>query len=266
MSNKMKRITDLFTQGDVCYLGDDEEGKPVCVWVQKNSSLHEDEARMDGQSARTQLLLALSDVTHPEIQNVSMSMSEWDDEALHNAVLNQKYEDHIAGALADIEADKEWTDKLEYLRRQPTLLDDAQASDDDPRRVQWDTYNTEYLVAVQKLAEDRKAATLLELQDKDRGDVEADFLDEYKKRLGVEHYMLEAKITKLYFACRDCDATKKENGEWDHKHCDHGKLLMPNRAEVRELPEDVLAKIIDTFEGLAVGGRNVGNFPPAPSS
>jgi hypothetical protein len=268
LSNKMKlkRITDLFTEGDTCFLGDDENAKPVCIWVNKPNSLEEEEARMDAQSTRTQLLLAMSDPSHPEIQNANMILSEWTDEELFQAATNQKYEENITLAVHDIEADEEWNEKLEYIRRQPELLDDAKVPDDDPRRVQLAEYNTEYLNKVQELLAVRNDKTMKEVKEAGREKAEEDFMKTYKDKLSIDSYVMESKMTKLFYAMRECEAQRKGEGEWDHSKCNHSNRLVEHRGEIRELPEHVLNLVIQTFDNLAVGAKNLGNFPEPQSS
>lgn len=268
MSNKvkLKRIVDLFSEGDVCYLGDDELGKPVCVWVQKITSLEEEEARMDGQSAITQFLLSVADPSHPEMQHLHMVMADWTDDELYEASNNHNYEKHLINAAADIDGDKEWQEKLDYLRRQPELLDDANVADDDPRREQIVKYNQEYMAAIDKRTEERSEEALKEIKSKGRAVVEEEFVVDYKDKLALNHYILESRISKLYFSVRECDAVVDETGNYDHKACDHSKRLLSNRGEVRDLPESVLLKINKTVDDVQVGARNVANFPKPPNS
>jgi hypothetical protein len=268
MSNKMKlkRIVDLFSEGNVCFLGDDESAKPVCVWINKNNSIEEEEARMDSQSARTELLLAMASPMHPEMAHLRMIMDEWSDDEMFEAAANHKYEESTINALADVEADKEWTEKLEYLRRQPELLDDANVTEDDPRRAQLEEYNKEYMAKVTELVNERQEKALAEVKAKGRETVEEEFVKMYKDKLAIDHYILEGRITKLYFATRECDAERAGEGEWKHDKCDHSKRLFSNRSEVREMPEHVLTKILETFDNLTVGARNVANFPEPQNS
>lgn len=268
MSNKMKlkRIVDLFTEGETCFLGDDENAKPVCVWMNKCNSIEEEEARLDSQSARTEKLLAMADPMHPEVAHLHMIMAEWSDDELFEAAANHQYEENTVHALADIEADKEWTERLEYLRRQPELLDDAKVEEDDPRRKQLEEYNKQYFEKVSELVKERQEKTLAEIKAKGRAVVEEEFLKMYKDRLAIDHYILEGRISKLFFSARECEASRAEDGAWNHSQCDHSKRLFSNRSEVREMPEHVLNKILETFESMMVGGKNVANFPEPQNS
>lgn len=267
MSNKLKlkRINDLFSKGETCYLGDDEAGKPVCVWIQKNNSLETEESRWDAQTARTDEMLAMADPRHPEIQNAHMIMQDWTDEEMCQAATNQRYDDSLNLALQDVEADPEWKDKLDYLRRQPELLDDAKVDADDPRRVQWTKYNEEYLKLVESLVKERQDKIRAEFVAQDREAVVETFLKVYQDKLAMKRYMMEARVTSMYFALRECDAVLVED-KWTHDKCDHSNRLLENRKELRELPEDVMEKITTCFDNLAVGARNVANFPEHQSS
>jgi hypothetical protein len=267
MSNKMKlkRIVDLFTEGDVCYLGDDIDQKPICVWVNKCNSIEEEEARMDAQAARTGKLLELADPMHPEMQNAMMILEEWSDDELFLSAVNQRAEECVALAMHDIEADTEWKDKLEYIRRQPEILNDAGVAEDDPRRVQLETYTKEYMEHLDELSQKRQDDMLEEIKAKGRREVEDEFLKNYRDKLSIDTYMLENKITRLFFGVRTCDAAR--NGEeWDHSQCNHRERLFTHRSEVRELPDHVLSRIAEKFDEVTVGARNVANFPVAQNS
>lgn len=268
MSNKqkLKRIVDLFTEGDVCFLGDDESAQPICVWVNKCNSIEEEEARMDAQSARTQFLLSLADPFHPEMQNANMILSEMSDEEIFKAAAEQKYEENLTLAVHDVESDEEWTDKLDYIRRQPELLDDAGVAEDDPRRKQLDEYNSEYVLYAQGLLDTRNAKTLEEVTTEGREKAEKDFIESFKDKKSIEHYVIEGKITRLFYAIRECEAQRTGDDEWDHSKCDHGKRLLSDRSEIRELPDHVLSRISATYDQIGVGAKNVANFPEAPNS
>src|SRR4051812_26611329 len=141
MSNRFKRLVDLFETGTECFLGDDEQGKPVLVYIAKLNSFSEDEARQDGLTGRTVHIMELDDPESPIMKSVMYQMNSWSDDELKDARVNQKYEEMYALAMADIDSDPEWKDKLEYLRRGPELLNDAKVKEDDPRRKQLDDYN-----------------------------------------------------------------------------------------------------------------------------
>lgn len=265
MSNKMKRITDLFSTGEVVNFGNDELGAPVLAWVQKNTSIEEDEARMDGQAGRTRYLMGMADINNPEVQNVYMTLEEWTDDELYAAASNQNYEKALSDVLAELEGEEDWAEKLNYLRKEDELLNDADAPEDDPKRVKFSEVNTEYMIELDKRCKVRMEAELAEAKAKGRKAVEDEFVKNWKDRQALEHYMTESRVTKIYFAVRDCEAVF-EGDRWKHKACDHNKKLMSNRKEVRELPEDVLAKILEAFDNLVVGARNVANFPEASNS
>lgn len=266
MSNKFKRIVDLFSEGETCFLGDDETAKPICVWVNKLNSLEEEEARLDGQSARTEKMVAVADLNHPETQSMYMTLEEWTDEELFQAAANQKGDMMVALAVADVEADEEWKDKVEYLRRQPQILDDAKVAADDPRREQLVETNSKYIAAIEAAYEKRMAEVLEEVKAEGKEKVRDQFIKDYKDRLAIDHYMQERRITQLYFAVRECEAVRAEEGEWEHKTCDHAKKLMDSRHDVRDLPQHVLDRMLDTYESVQIGSKNVGNFQETQSS
>jgi hypothetical protein len=80
--DRLRRVTDLFVEGRTLYLGNDDENKPVLVWVNKLNSFEVEESRRDAVSARGLRLLELEKEESPERMAMWARASRWSDDDL----------------------------------------------------------------------------------------------------------------------------------------------------------------------------------------
>lgn len=269
---RLKRVTDLFTEGTEVYLGNDETGTPVVIWVNKLNSFEVDEARHDGIVQRGMRMAELGKDDNPERMGVMAEVAMWSDEQLANSWAGQKGEEGYLEVLNDIEADEEWREKIEWMRRMPTLLDDAEAAEDDPRRQELADVQTAYLAAIRNGTNDKFEESRKEALAKSREDLERSFFENWRERQTLDLFMAERRITELWIALRVCQATevgRREDGSliWDHSTCNHSERLLEERKAVKSLPPAVVEKCVDAIDSLTMSPREAGNSDaPASSS
>jgi hypothetical protein len=266
----LRRVTDLFVEGNALPLGMDAENKPVVVWVNKLNSFEVEEARRDGVAQRGLRLMELSDPDGPELKAQRHHLSKLEEHELRAARVGQMGDEIYLRVMNDLEAEEEWVEKLGILRRLPSLLMDANAPADDPRHAQLEQLNAEYLQAVRdRLAKGERDA-LTDLEDVSRKDLEADYLEAWRQRLTLDDFMAERRKTEIFLALRQCKATAVGQGDerrFEHVDCDHTQRLLDERSQVHTLPEGLIARIIDVLDGITVPGRESGNSgAPASSS
>lgn len=256
--DRLKRITDLFVEGKELNLGDDETGTPVLVWVNKLNSFEDEEARNDGMAARTERMLSLTD-DHPDVKLVTGQMADLDQQKLAEVAARQSYDEDYLAAMDDIDADPEWAEKLLYLRRGPTLHNDADLPEGDPRREKWEKTQAEYYTATQERAEKRQKDRRQEYEQLSRQELTEKYMENLKNRLAMEAFLEERRITELFFAARDCQGTRVGDNEFEHSQCDHRKRLMADRKDIRTLPSTVITRIVETLAEVTVDRRTAGN-------
>jgi hypothetical protein len=271
--NRLRRVTDLFVEGTELYLGQDDQNEAVVIWVNKLNSFEVEESRRDGVSARGLRLLELEKEDSPERQALVNQLTRWDDESLARARVDQMSDELYLGVVNDLEADEDWAEKIGILRRMPQLLTDENAPADDPRRTQVDELNGEYLEEMRDRLAKAQEAKLREYGKQERPQLEEDFMEAWRNRLSLDEFMAEKRRTELYAAMRDCKASELPalaeggNVRWDHTSCDHTQRLLASRADVADLPEGVLQKVMDVMDGVTVPQREAGNSAaPASSS
>lgn len=270
--DRLRRVTDLFVEGTELYLGMDDGGKPVLIWVNKLNSFETEEARRDGLARRGERVLQLSQQDNPERLALEMSLSNWTMQQLAEARASQLSEETYLGVVNDIEAEAEWQEKLALMRRLPSLLDDSGVSSEDPRWKELDEIRTGYLNEIRTRQEKTHAEQVREFLATDREELQKSFFEAWSNRASLDSYMEEKQVTELFYAMRDCVATERGRTEsgailWDHTDCNHNSRLCTERADVRKLPEGIIERVIETLEEIVVPQRESGNSDaPASSS
>lgn len=266
INTRLRRVTDLFVEGEEILLGYDDDRRPVVVWVNKLNSFEIEEARRDGITARGLKMRDLADVNNPERQAYEAEINLLTDDQLREAWVNQRVDELYLDVLDEVEGSEEMREKKELLNRLPTLLADAGASDDDPRRAQLMELQTEYLTAIRAGQEKRQKEALREAQDFEREDLEASYYEKWRERQTLDLFMEERRITEIYVAARECDATSTGAGGWNHSQCDHSVRLVPQRSLVKTLPPMVIEQIIDALDKITSSQRQAGNSDAPVSS
>lgn len=267
MSNKRKlaRMTDLFSLGEVVFLGDDETGVPQCIWVAKLNSFQESEAQRDGMTGRMAYIVAFTDTSSDEYTIVSGQVDDLNNDELVDALVKQHYEEDQILAVADIDSDEVWRERLDFLYRQPELLEDASKENHEDMDT-WEKFNKDYLKEAFARTDKRQETYKNDISSLSRDDLVEKFIEGYKDRNSVENYLNERAVTRLYYAMRDCDATRVEDGKWNHEKCNHQSILAESRKEIRELPQDIINKCSEALERVTVAQRDVENFPATTNS
>ncbi len=268
LNDRSRRIADLFVEGAECFLGQDDGGGDVIVWVNKVNSFETEDARHDGAVARGRRIAELSKPENPEYLGLLSQINSWPDDRLAERRADQQINDLSLQALNDVEV--EHKELIDRVRSGPSLLDDAQVPLDDPRRAALGEEQQEYF----RLLRDRQTELREQAVTTAKGLKRADLVDEYveawRDREALEAFLEERRITELYCAMRDCQGVVlSQDGavkHYDHSRCDHNVRLLSSRAEVRSFPEAALDQIIQLLDNLPVGSRDAGNLAAPESS
>lgn len=273
-TDRITRLTALFSEGTEVLLGFDNDktpAEPVVVWVNKLNSFETQEARADGSARRSERMHQLGKADSPEKLGYDVELSAMSHEQLAQQLVESKADEIYLSVLNDIEMDPDFVERRDRIERLPSLLEDAGAADDDPRREQLHQDHVEWLQAI---ADGQKAKQLEAYEDAfalSPEDLHAALWEGYRHRQTLDVFMAERSATQIYFAMRVCKATDvgTEIGQhkWDHAGCDHSEKYLDERKDVRALPEAVLAKITDAIDEQTVNPRVAGNSDaPASSS
>lgn len=267
----IRRITDLFIEGETVLCGRDDENKPIVIWVNKLNSFEVEEARRDGLAARGLRLIQLQKDDDPEFVSLRSIVDTWDQDTLAQRYVEQ-HDDQIGlEALNAVESNKQWREKADTIRRASTILADEGADPSDQRFQALQELNDEFLERINKERERIAKEKLADAKTMSRKALEKAFYERWRFEQTAGDFMTARRQTELFFAMRECsavDGDRDERGriQWDHSSCTHRRLLN-ERSQVRDLPEALLEKVQDALDRVTVGAREAGNLDvPASSS
>lgn len=269
---RLKRVSDLFVEGTECYLGDDDEGKPVVIWVNKLNSFEVDEAKRDGTIRRAERIAELARPDSPELRGLLAEIGLWTDEQVREAYVGGQDDRLYLEALADLEVDPKFREAQEYIRRAPGLMADDDLATNDPRYLALEEANQTYMTMVSEAQAQKQRELLADLAELPRKDVEKSFIEQWRERRTLDEYMSGRRITEIYLSARECNAalvTVDLTGKriWDHKPCDHMKRFFSERKNVTQVSERLIQRIVDTLSDVTANDREAGNSDaPASSS
>lgn len=262
---RLRRITDLFVEGTELHLGEDDAG-PVLVWVNKLNPFQVQEAQKDAQARR---FLAIGRLKESgEYDGMVAEVGLLPDEQLCQEYVAMCVNEIYLDALNDIDLDKELREQREAIERAAELAEGQPA--DSPVHSVAESIESTWMAKLRELQERKTAERLAEAQAMGRADLEEQFLERWREWHTRSEFEREHRITQIYYAARRCDATRAATavGEaWDHSACDHSQRLLNDRSDVRELPDELLTKLIDALDSITVPARAAGNSDaPASSS
>jgi hypothetical protein len=266
MTNRLKRVTDLFTEGRVVELGKDPQGLPVLVWVHKLNSFEEDTVRADALAGRQIRMVELRDnPTDGELCAVRLQLESMTEAALINNLLDRHNAEDHSEAIDDVESLPKWQDRIDLVRRSAEILAD---SEENPKSAKAkavkkavEEYNQDIEAHVKAKRERRQDV----LRGEPREKLIEENMDATLEMLTMRAFFIERQITEIWLALRDCQALLGESGEYDHSECTH-KRLLDDRSEVRALPQEILTAVTTTINALSVPDREAGNSEGPSSS
>ena len=263
---KFKRVTDLFEQGKVVVLSDDPED-PLLVWVNKLNPFEQDECRKDGAVGRARALERLTVEDSPEAQVMRAALADRGRDHLVEALVSQRSNEFYVRSLDEIRTMEEWQDKLLILDRADAQMMDAGLPEDAEENTRLAALNAEYMGAVNALMESYVEDARTEYGALTDEQLREAFMDTYKESTGSAGFLNEYRITEMYFSLRDCQGKSDGYGGWTHAGCNHRERLCETRAAIRELPEELIARVRDAILTLSMSPKDAGNSDaPASSS
>jgi hypothetical protein len=257
---RLTRVTDLFVEGAELVLADDDgTGTPVVVWIKKLNSFEDAESRRDAMAARAIRILDLKNEDNADRVNVLDQIDRQGDDWLREQIVEGGAEEDYLKAVDDVESDADWATRLEDLRRVQAMMADHLDAPDDPRWRELADQNLAYLEALQTALKTRSDERAEEVGKYTRDELIEKFLELWMERQSSSDWIQAKQVTEVYYALRDCQATKAEDGHWDHRTCNHGRRLLEERSMVRELPQEMLEKVVGKIRELTLTEREAGN-------
>lgn len=256
--SKYRKVTDLFVHGHELVLTEDDDG-PVVVWMQALNPFELDQVRSRAHGVRGRVVLALEEHGSDELSRFEAAMRERGDAGVVQQILQMRDGELTVDAIAEVNADPDWTERLNIVAE---AEEDSESLTDEEQQVVSEI-NREYLKEIRKIHE-------LEIE-RLRGRLEAadheDLIDEFKElwitQRGNERAMAEYQIAEIAFAARVCDATRDEDGRWDHTGCNHRERIWETIEEVRDLPAEVQERLAEAMRELNLSQQEAKSFRSA---
>ena len=259
--NRLHRVTELFVTGRELLLGQGPDG-PVLVWVNKLNAFQRNDAQRDGAAGQSRRALGLGEDSE-NIKLLRARIPTYTSESLIGAVLAPRASEFYLAGRDDVHADEAWTERLVLIERGDALAADGSHQTQE-EAAQLAELNLAYLGAVEEASEVRRADAAKDLEGEERGALEALYVEAYKRMLTFEAFQDEYNRTEIFYALRDCQGVATPEGH-DHTRCTHQRLL-PSRAGVAELPEELLERVQNTINLLNMPPASAGNSVAPPTS
>lgn len=250
---KLRRIQDLFAEGQVVVLEKDENAEPF--WITKPTAFERDEAVKDARAARARRGQRF-DRDEDEQVIVAAQLDGMSRDELLDTLVGSKANEHYVKALDQIRTDKDWTERIEVIDR-TGLEADRDAIEADRETVR--TITTEYLAEISRLQQVYDDDHRAELNLLDDDALRTEYRKTWREMTAFQAFMETRRVTELYFALRLCEATRVD-GEWVHEACDHRQRLLESRDEVYDLPDALLIAGREALEAMSMTPREAGNL------
>jgi hypothetical protein len=254
-TTRLRRVTDLFVTGQALVLQDDPDTDPVLVWVNKPNAFQRAECQKDGAAAQARRVAALHEDSD-EVQAALSRLETLDRDQIIEYVVSQQANALFLAAVDDVRADEKWADRLPLIDRSASLAEEGSPATPDEQAA-IDQANVDYYAAVQEAQTIRLDDAKAEWADTPEEDLRKEWLETFRRRLGMGAFMEEYDKTELYYAARDCVGVRA-GSDYTHTACTHQRLL-PGRAAVNDLPEDLANRIRQVLTDLSMTPQDAGN-------
>jgi len=257
MAKTFARIQDLFREGDVLVLEAGDERLPV--YVKKLNALERDETIKDARAARARRMLTFDRDEDEQLTITSMLESITDEELVEDLV-RRKAGEFLAKAEDEVRADKSWKERLEAIDRS-ALANDGKLSDQEQRLL--NDVTREFQAAIEKAHQKQLRQYMRDLQGTPRADLEKDYREAWREMLGSTAFYETRRQTEIWYALRECEV-ELVDGVPDLSTLKVGQRLCDQRADVNDLPDDVIRRVLQVLDG-EMTSRDAGNSD-APSA
>jgi len=266
MAKTFARIQDLFREGQVVVLDHaDADGKIVeriPVYVKKLNALEKDEAIKDARAARARRMLTFDRDEDEQVTLTSMLEGITDDELVSD-LMRRKAGEFLAKAEDEIRADKSWKDRLEAIDR-AAIASDGRISDEEQKLL--NDLAREFQAAIEKAHQKLLRQYSRDLSGTPRAELEKDYRQAWRDMLGATSFYEARRQTEIWYALRECEVQLADDGEPLLSTLKVGPRLCESRADVNDLPDHVIEKVITVLDGEMTSRESGNSDAPSASS
>lgn len=257
--SKYKRVTDLYTDGVEVELKNGDY-----LWLQVLNPFEMDEARHDGQVARSRIIMALKEFGSDELAKVKATFWVHGRERAIDNLVDDQAGDILVKATDAIANDPDWKERLELAERSEDIMSKPET---DEERQLLEKINRDYVAEVEKFIGDEREYLSLKYVNLSDDELIEEYTRLYVDRRGTELGVAEHRLTELWFGARCCEAVKAEDGSITHDACEgHAVRVFETKSEVRDLPDELQSLLFGTMQALNMTVREAKNSDRQPSS
>lgn len=259
MRDRLRRVTDLFVDGTVVVLRDGS-----FLWVQALNPFERDECVSDAQVARARLVMAMRESGSERIK-VEGRFEEAGRDACIKELAAVKADEKYSSIIAEVQDDPEWTERMEILRR--TDFDNAAKPPTQDEVILIAKIEKDFFSEVRDRTEAEKDYQIKSLERLSQEDFLAEYAEAWMDKRGGRLAQEEYQLTEMWFATRLCEATKNDDGDYDHSACGtHDIRLFESKADARSAPQGLQELLSEALRELSMGNRDPKDSGSLPSS
>lgn len=243
---RYRRLPDLYATGSVF-----EAGEGVLIWLQVINSLERSDALQDAFAAQARLALALDDDDSDDsIRMRIVFEADGREAALDRLRDTQSLEAQLV-VLDEISVEEDWKERVAVVQRTDDLASiPSEAEREVVRKIMLD-----FAEEFERRLADELAHRRAELEHLDDDALFREYRQWWAKQRGSEVGIVEYRFTELSYSARACNATRLEDGRWDHDACAQHTQRIWTRDEVKSLPEGLLEALFTALADQEVGER-----------
>lgn len=250
MSNRYRRLTDLFVEGKAVPLPDGVGH----LWVQVINSYEREECVSDAQVARARLILALKE-NGDERTKVEGRLAEIGFEAMAKDLASARAGQKLPQFADEMRDDPEWKERMEIMLKSD--FSEAASPATDAETLLLAKINVDIMGEFEKRENDEIDFLMRRFNRMSEDEFINEWVEEWIDRKGTQLAGNEFRLTELWYASRFCEATVSPDGILDHSKCNgHRERIFESKADARSAPNGLQELIRTAIDDMALEGRD----------
>jgi hypothetical protein len=153
--------------------------------------------------------------------------------------------------------DPEWNERLDVLERG---LESTATPPEGPEQELIEQLADQYNREVTRRMNLEREYQLDRFEDADEETLWAEYLDWYLARRASELMLSEYRLHQVLYGVRWCNGVDHGDGAWTHDDCGgHTDRVFTSKEEVRALPEELVALLMDAADDIEMTAREAKN-------
>ena len=239
---RYRHVNELYVTGLAHVLKD---GTPI--WLQVLSPFEQQLARDEAATARARRVLALRENGSDRQIQIRAGFLEDGRDAAITRLVDAKSTKVITKAIDELRSDPDWKERLDVLARGAT---DPSTPLTEHELQLLENLEADYTAEIRRRHDDEREFLRLSYMDADEDTLWQEYLDHWLDQQGGEVALTEFQLCRILYGARVCNGIKTED-KWDHAPCNgHQERVFTDRAEVINLPEQLLTELHAAAEAV----------------